>query len=147
MICSRGEWETRHQPNPKHVWQCVPQMSPPRLNTLFDLLCFCQKIPEEERWECRKNALTEDIRRYFDTEGLDQSLEGIQSLLGPNQRRPPARPKTASVEDLQALGNRPKESGDTKAIGIGEHPAPQEDAVSIAALFGWGYGGDNVDDY
>ena len=28
---------------------------------------LCQKIPENERWECRKNALSEEIRTYLDT--------------------------------------------------------------------------------
>lgn len=97
----------------QHIWLRVPIFSwrnrlLPKQKTCFAssarvFMCLsrAQDIPEQERWECRKNALTAEMRHYLDT--------GLVS---------PPRPEKASCKSVeirqgQTRGEQRNQDGDT----------------------------------
>lgn len=97
----------------QHIWSRVPifswrirfyqnkKMCFASSARVFLCLSRAQDIPEKERWECRKNALTAEMRHYLDT--------GLVS---------PPRPEKASSKSVErrqgrTRGERCNQHGDT----------------------------------
>lgn len=126
-----------------------------------------QGIPENERWECRKNALFEDMRHYLGTGVLPRAA--LAQTSKSDERRPvqamPAKEDesfisptpTTSVQSRR--GEESAESviqakggpivNDDGVLGSGAHHAapPAEATISIASLFGWGHDREKGEDY
>eukprot|EP00903_Cladosiphon_okamuranus_P006871 g6692.t1 len=132
-------------------------------------------IPENERWECRKNALSEELRRYLDTGILPRATPSQTSKS--DERRPvqavPAkgadcfirRTTTTTItttatsvqsrrggeaaESATKLKGGPAADDDgTTGSGAHHHAAPPAEAtISIASLFGWGRDREKDEDY
>lgn len=133
----------------------------PRSPRVGLILIRHQGIPDRERRECHKNALSDEMRHYLDAGVLPRATPGQTSKS--EERRPvqavPAREKcfgpTASVksrtgEELPVIVGRvnggPAASDDESSGGDAHHaahyaaPRAQANAtISIASLFGWGH--------
>lgn len=93
---------------------------------------FGQEIPEQERWECRKNALSDEIRHYLDTGVLPRHL--TETAKSPEQR-------AGQVVPVKGRGRTPRSSEKGVVIESREgRRGSQEDGdesaeLSIASLF------------
>ncbi|CAN0170574.1 unnamed protein product, partial [Hapterophycus canaliculatus] len=110
-------------------------------------------IPEKERWECRKNALSAEIRCYLDT-GIMPDATSSRALKSDEERPaqvPPAGEKfemLASSTKCSGKGKLP-ESGErcsggndrelhevgNSACGARSAAPPEEAVLSVASLF------------
>lgn len=130
----------------------------------FSVLCRRQGIPEKERWECRKNALSEEMRRYLATGTLPnetpnnnitpKSEEGrpaVQAVPLDREENGSHSSKAKSVspngrEELVKTRDSGKDSG-SSASAAHNAESPPDATISIASLFGWGHDREEDEDY
>lgn len=139
------------------------------LHALFLTSVRRQGIPEKERRECRKNALSEEMRHYLDT-GTLPSVLNPDPVSKSDERRPvqavPGREKSSSP-NAGARSRRGGGSADGNCVsrvegrpvinvvdgesGGDAHHAdaspPAQATISIASLFGWGHDREKDEDY
>ena len=114
-----------------------------------------QGIPENERWECRKNALSDEMRRYLDTGVLPRASPAQVSKSDEGRPVQAVTPKadcyspiTTSVQPRREEGSAESVAG-AKCGPVADVVAapPAEATISIATLFGWGYDREKEEDY
>lgn len=129
----------------------LPPAPPPRARCVW---CDPQDVPREELWECRKNALSEDIRRYLDTGILPRKHPPSAADANAAEGRNSLRTRDSALQERAKLSSgegRPDEDGNLEPLqderDIQSKDCTPEDPEALIAMLYHDGDGDDCGDY